>query len=139
MRRSSLITMQSAVLLLGLLNLACPSSKSGDSELHPIGPEVRADLLIYFKTGITQQEINSFSKEILSQADPRGRGDYLPPGVQTFLRIYPPVQGHEGIAITFFPNATDDQRQNLKKAVETSPVVYKVLENISPADVKNLK
>lgn len=137
MRSDSRTTLLFAAHLLGLLCLACPLGRPADSDLRPIGPEVRASLVIYFKSGATQEQISSFTKEVLSRPHPEGRGHYQPVGVQSLLRVRA-VQGHEGIAITFFPNATDEQRQNLRDAVNASPVVYKVLENVSPADVKAL-
>ncbi len=41
-------------------------------------------------------------------------------------------------AITFFPSATKEQCEDLKRAVESSPVVYKVLENLAPTHVKKI-
>jgi hypothetical protein len=43
-----------------------------------------------------------------------------------------PVEGHEGFAITFFPDATREQRAELMRAVKQSPVVYKILETERP-------
>ena len=126
-----------AVPLLGLLSLACPWGKSGDSDMRPIGPEVPASLVLYFKPDVTRDQRIAFSDEVLSRPDPEGRGHNLPPGVQSLLRVRA-VQGHEGYAITFFPNATDQQRRSLRDAITASPIVYKVLENVSPADVKTL-
>ena len=125
-----------AVPSLGLLSLACPWGRSGDSDMRPIGPEVPASLVVYFKIGVTQAQIRAFSKEVLSRPDPEGRGEYQPPGVQSTLLVS--TQGHEGYAITFFPNATDQQRRSLRDTIKASPIVYKVLENVSPADVKTL-
>lgn len=105
--------------------------------MRPVGPDVKTDLLIYFKSGVTTTQINAFSKEVLSRPSPNGAGDHLPSGVRTFLRLSP-LEGHDGIAITFFPSATKEQREDLKRAVESSSVVHKVLENLAPTDVKNI-
>ena len=125
-----------ATSLLSLLSVGCPFSTSDN--VQPVGPTVKADLLIYFTRGISQNEINGFSKEVLSRPDPEGRGYDLPPGVRTFLRLRE-FEGHDGIAITFFPNATDEQRQNLKRSIKASPIVYRVLENTAPDSVKTLE
>ncbi|HXM48028.1 MAG TPA: hypothetical protein VN956_09175 [Pyrinomonadaceae bacterium] len=127
-----------AAILSGLLSTACPLNKRADSDVRPIGPDVRADLVIYFKTTITPDEINAFSKDVLSLPDPKGRGYYNPPGVRTVLRIYPPLKGHEGIAVTFFPTATKEERENLKRSVDSSPIVYKVFQNVAPAELKKI-
>lgn len=125
------------ICLVALLSNGCPLSNS-KNELEPVGPDVKAHLLIYFNTGISRDEIDAFHKTVLSRPDPEGRGHYLAPGIGLLLRIGP-VEGHEGFAITFSPNATADQRQDLIKAVKASPVVYKVLENATPDDVKTLE
>jgi hypothetical protein len=48
------------------------------------------------------------------------------------------VEGHEGIAVTFFPDATNEQRQKLMKAIKESQFVYKVLANVAPDSIKTL-
>ncbi len=136
MSESFRVALLLAVHSLALLSLACPRGGSGHSEMRPIGPEVPASLVMYFKKDVTQAQISAFSKEVLSRPHPEGRGEYQAPGVQSTLLVS--TQGHEGYAITFFPNATDQQRQSLRDAIKASPIVYKVLENVSPADVKTL-
>ncbi|MEP6706493.1 MAG: hypothetical protein ABJC05_03180 [Pyrinomonadaceae bacterium] len=125
-----------AVHSLALLSLACPRGGSGQPEMRRIGPDVPASLVMYFKKDVTNAQISAFDKEVLSRPHPEGRGDYQAPGVQSTLLVS--TQGHQGYAITFFPNATDQQRQSLRNAMKASPLVYKVFENVTPADVKTL-
>jgi hypothetical protein len=106
-------------------------------KMEPIGPDVKASFVIYFNGGVTEEQINDFSKRVLSRPRSDGRGDYLPEGVRTFLRASS-VDGHEAIAITFFPNATAHERENLIRNVKASSLVYKVLEDVAPADVKKV-
>ena len=120
------------------LSIACPFSQSERSDVRPIGPEVKADILLYFNKGVSDDEINAFSKAVLSTPHPEGRGDYLALGVRTLLKIRA-VEEHQGIALTFFPNASTEQRQELLKSIQASPLVYKVLENRSPNSVKSLE
>ena len=122
---------------LGLLVSACPLQKR--NEMHPIGPGVKASLVIYFKAGVTEQEIEKFLHEALTYPDPEGRGRYHKNGVGTLLRVYPPVQGHEAIAVTFLETATETQRREIKSATAASILVYKVLENVAPSDVKKIE
>ena len=108
-----------------------------EMKMEPIGPEVKASFVIYFNSGVTDEQISDFSKRVLSRPRSDGRGDDLPEGVRTFLRASS-VEGHEAIAITFFPNATAQQRESLIWAVKASSLVYKVLEDVAPADVKKV-
>jgi hypothetical protein len=108
-----------------------------DERMYPIGPGVKASFVIYFNTGVTQEQINNFSEHVLSRPRADGRGADHREGVRTFLRLSS-VQGHEAIAITFFPSATTEQRSTLIQDVKASSVVYKVLEDVVPADIKKL-
>ena len=136
MKKSREIVVIFAAICLGLLTLACPFNKR-EEKMEPIGPGVRADFVIYFKTGATDAETNLFYKDVLSRPSPDGRGYSNPQGVRTILRLSE-VQGHEGVAVTFFPAATTDQREALKRAIKASPVVYKVLVDKVPADVTKI-
>ena len=120
---------------LGSGAVACSSN---DDKVIPVGPDAQASLVIFFKSGVTEEQINAFSQEVLSMKDPQGRGYKLREGIGLQLRIFPPVQGHEGIAVTFFPDATQAQREELNAAIMSSPVVYKVLDNVAPTNVKKL-
>ena len=124
--------------LSAVFSTACPFSRSDDPDVRPIGPAVKADILLYFNKGVSDDEINAFSKNVLSKPHPEGRGDYLAPGVRTLLAIGT-VEEHQGIALTFFPNASKEQRQELLKSIKASPLVYRVLENRSPNSVKSLE
>jgi hypothetical protein len=130
-------TLATAICLLGLLSNACPFN-SDKSDLRPIGPTVEADILIYFDSDLSHEEINGFHQNVLSRPDPEGRGYDLAPGVRTVLKLRA-VEGHEGIAVTFFPYATNEQRQDLMRAIKESQLVYKVLENVAPDSIKTLK
>ena len=124
------------VCVVGLLCSACFSGRP-ENEMRPIGPDVSYDLLIYFKSDASHDQIDTFHKTVLSRPDPEGRGDDLAPGVGMLLAIGP-VEGHAGFAINFFPSATIDQRHNLIRAVTESPIVYRVLEKTIPDNVKTL-
>jgi hypothetical protein len=106
--------------------------------MRPIGPDAKADLLIYFNGDASHDQIDAFHKTVLSRPDPEGRGDDLAPGIGMLLAIGP-VEGHKGFAITFFQHATPNHRQELMRAVRQSPVVYKVLENRVPDSVDTLQ
>ena len=40
--------------------------------------------------------------------------------------------------MTLFPNVTPAQRDELKKALEESPLVYRIPEDVAPMDVKKI-
>ena len=102
-----------------------------------MGPDVTADLIVYFKADVTPEQIEGFWNGVLSYTTPDGHQS-LRPGVGRLSRVES-VEGHEGIAIIFFWQAWDAERAQLRRGIDASPLVFTVLENIAPQDVKTLK
>jgi hypothetical protein len=114
---------------------ACPFRKN---EMRPVGPEVKHDLVIFFKVGVSNQQVEEFFDEILARRNPTGTGFRLRAGIREYSREHP-VDGHEAVSISFFPSATVEERETVMRDVKSSPIVYRVLENVAPADVKKLE
>ncbi len=104
-------------------------------KMIPIGPDVQANLVIYFKVDATHDQIQSFWEETISTR--QERGTWPLPGVKDILRLIP-TQGHEAIAVSFTPSATEEQRENVKSKVKSSSIVYKVLEDVASEDVEDI-
>jgi hypothetical protein len=128
-----------SVTFLGLAVLAlCVSSCNLDDRINNMGSDVTADLIVYFKTGTTQQQIDNFWNNVLSYPDRNGRGQFLRPGVGRLSRVES-VEGHEGIAVIFYWDAWPSQRATLRGLIDASPIMFVVLEDIAPGRVKTLK
>lgn len=127
-----------AVLFVALLNTAYIKTFPAyqRNEMIPTGPEVKASLVIYYKAGVTDEQIQEFTQQVLSRPDSQGRGNRY--GVRDILQIFESAQGHQSTAVTFFPEATKSQRDEIEAEIMSSPIVYKVLKNIAPKDVKKL-
>ena len=104
-------------------------------QMIPIGPGVKADLVVFFKAEATDDQIYTFAKETISTPK---RGGYWPlAGIRDTLYILP-IDGHQGYAVTFLPEATEEQRKYVRSRVDASPIVYKVIENVAPANIKKV-
>jgi hypothetical protein len=101
----------------------------------PIGPDTKHDLLIFFKRDATHDQIENFYTEVLRY--PSGGEHYPLPGIKEELRVFP-VDGYEAIAVKFFANATQTQREDIKSRVRASSLVHKVMENVVPQDIKKV-
>ena len=125
---------QIVLLLVGvaIVRAACHHSEPA---MVPVGPDVRYDLLIFFNTDVTHDQIDTFWNEVLSY--PTRDGHWTRPGVGGILRVAA-VQGHEGVAVSFFSNATDAERTDIKSRVRSSPIVYRVMENVVPLNIKRI-
>ena len=93
------------------------------------------DLVFIFKKGITYEQKQEFQDKILYKPN-NGRGQALQDGVadQTVGII---AGSYDGGIINFSANATIAQREKLKKAIESSPAVYKVFVHVVPNEIKD--
>ena len=129
-QRASLAS--SLLLALSVFGVACHHR---EPQMISVGPDVPHELVIFFTEGATHDQIETFWSEVLSY--PTRDGHWPRPGVGGILRIAA-VQGHEGLAVTFFSNATDAERADIKSRVRASPIVYRVMENVIPMNVKRI-
>jgi hypothetical protein len=100
------------------------------------GPDDKVELVFFYKKGVSYEEKQGFENNILHKSDPNGKGYASQEGVsgEFFVRH----SDYEGYAVEFYPNATSEQRNKLKKALESSPIVYKVFENVIPNQIQDL-
>lgn len=104
-------------------------------QMVSIGPEVKADFVVFFKADATHDEIEGFSNEVLS--NPAKGGDWPLPGIRMISKVWA-VEGHEGYAVNFFPSASAEERQYVKSRISSSPIVYRMVEDVAPADIKKV-
>ncbi len=108
-----------------------------DSEIIKDGPGEWQSLVVYFKSGTTMEQVESFNHYVLSKPRWDGRGEDLKEGIGSYFRLTPnQAHGHWGFAITFYKNATDEQRVVIKESIRSHELVYKVFENIAPNDIR---
>ena len=123
------------IVLAGLMSTGCSWFRK--DEMVRFGPDVQANLVIYFKAGVSNAEVSRFWNETLSNPHPSGKGTWPKDGIGEIAAVSA-VQGHEGVSIRFVRMATVAQREKVKADINSSPLVYRVLENIAPQDVKKL-
>jgi hypothetical protein len=102
----------------------------------PIGPDTKHDLVIFFKREATHDQIENFYSDVLSYSTWCGNRDTLP-AIKEYLRIFP-VDGYEAIALKLFPSETQAERDTVKSKVRASPLVHKVIEDVTPQDIKHV-
>ncbi len=86
--------------------------------------------IVVFKEGATKDQIEDFWHKTISIERADGRGSWPLPGVRDIGR-YQSRNGHEIIVFSFFPSATEEQKQFVFTKVKSSPVVHQLLENQS--------
>ena len=96
-------------------------------------PEGRANLVVVFKEGVSAKEMNRFLGDAITIEDGKG-GDRLRPGVAALVKIG--VANLDAYEVAFQANSTLQQRNEIKRRASSSPVVYKILENVGPGEIK---
>lgn len=111
--------------------------KEDDSMIKWKGMNDVNDIVFLYKKGVTYEQKEMFQNKVLSKERPDGRGQDNPDGVID-LMLGRVIGDYDGGTINFSKNATLEQREKLKKAIESSPIVYKVYENVVPNEIKGL-
>ncbi|MCC7307100.1 MAG: hypothetical protein IT173_06025 [Acidobacteria bacterium] len=100
------------------------------------GPNDPIELVFFYKKDVSRDERENFENKVLHKLSPNGRGYDLQDGVVGEFSVR--NAGYEGYAIEFYPNATREQRDKLKLSLESSPLVFRVYENVVPNEIDDL-
>lgn len=88
-----------------------------------IGPDQKATLVVYFKPGTTDEQIESFRYSVLS-----GAAEPL-----EYLRLLPDqANGHEGVALTYSNEVRSEQLTQYVTTIEHDSRVEKIYRNAAP-------
>ena len=99
------------------------------------GPQVKASLVIVLKAGLTEEDVETFRRDVLQITSSNEGGRKYLAGVSQYLRV-PAIERHEVIALTFQEDISKAEREEVMRRVNSSPLVFKVYEDIAPADIK---
>lgn len=139
MKQSIVHLLPSNTLLLVVIAIASSTScnRNVDEGKKRIGPDVEASFVIYFRTGTTDKDINEFRDTYLYTKRADGRGDQNRYNTGSYLALLPQqANGHEAIAITFTPTATEAEIQDARDKISSAPIVLKIFENMPPNQIK---
>ncbi len=81
---------------------------------------------------VLSAQIEDFRRNVLRDTS---NGAFERMGVRGY-EVFPRLQGYDAVALTFDKNITQEQREQILMRVKASSLVYKIFENIRPADVK---
>lgn len=96
------------------------------------GPEVPANLVVLFSEETTPGEINLFLEQVVGVPHPGG-GHALLPGMQSALKVH--VGSHVGYAFQLRESVTAEQEARIRARIGSSPVVWRVYEDVAPATI----
>lgn len=117
---------QVAIALILVLGAACQEKE------RPFVDFSKPSLVVLFKAGTTQHQINEFlDKYLFVKTSPTE--DWPRPGVRSVVVTM--VQGHDGYAVGFWETATVEQRRAIIEGLRSSPIVFAVFENTAPSKI----
>jgi len=91
--------------------------------------------IVIFKTGTTNDQINLFMDDVISNQRADG-GSWPLPGIQDMGRLGQ-KDGHEVLEFSFFGTATDEQKELVYSRVISSPIVTQFLKSVPTKDFIN--
>lgn len=105
-----------------------------------IGPDQKAAVVIYFRIGVTDKDIEDFDSSVLQgPAEPRHQGRDYPPFVSEYLRLLPSqANGYEAVSLSFFNNASPGDTQAYIRKIEADKRVLKLFFNRSPVSINSI-
>ena len=98
-----------------------------------MNPDQKVDILFYFKKDTKNDDVNYFLNNVISTPREDGRGYSSMEGTQAMFLVR--TQDFEGYAIKLFESAKPEERENILKAINSSPSIYKVFENVVPNEI----
>ena len=107
-------------------------------KMTPLLPTGVANLVIVYKKDVTDEQIEHFGNNVLSHPSADGKGNEFLPTIELVVRKRN-LQGYEATVISYHSYATLGQRDNVKRAVLSSPIVYKVFEDVVPSKIKKIE
>ena len=107
-----------------------------DDRKIDMSPDARAELVLFFKRETDWKEILEFNRTVIGNPAPNGNGFSSLPGMMSVVKI--DIDGFEGEAINFQPDASDEEKAFVRKRVLDSPLVYKIYENVVPSEITDL-
>ncbi|MCI0563412.1 MAG: hypothetical protein MN733_33470 [Nitrososphaera sp.] len=97
-----------------------------------------ANLVIVYKKGVTDEQIEYFLNNVLSHPRADGRGYEMLPAIGSLARLRN-IQGYEATSIAYHSYATPEQREDVKRTASSWPMVYKILEDVVPSRIEKIE
>lgn len=118
------------ILSICVLTSVCARQQKIDDELVKSGPNLKAPIAFYFKKGTTYEEIESFRENVIGVRHPEGRGYGYINGILGTYTIT--TQDYKGYVLD---EIDEEERENVLKAINSSPLIYRVFENVVPNEL----
>lgn len=119
-------------LVLGIMQSRCGGKIEKETLM---GQNVKADLVVIFKRGTTQDEKDSFDSNTIGRKVPGIEGQVFRSGLEAELALTNVCRGQDGVALKLHEGISKDQYQVIRTAIDASPIVDMVFEQVEPSKI----
>jgi hypothetical protein len=96
----------------------------------------KVEMLFFFKKDSSKVDREEFYENVLNQPHPGG-GYWPRSGVKATFGIH--RDGYEGFGFLFFADASEQNKEDLRRLLLESTLIYRVYENVVPNEIDDLK
>lgn len=118
-----------------VLNQTTSCNNRSDDVEKIFNVDEKVELVFFYDMDSSYQERKYFHENVLMK--PMNGGYWTRDGVQAVFGI--DRNGYEGIGLKFTNDATKEQREDIKRRLKESPIVYKIYENVVPNKIDDLE
>jgi hypothetical protein len=129
---------QASLVLAFVLASMVTSCGPDTGKMTPLLPNGVADLVIVYRKETTDEQIEDFLNNVLAHRRPDVRGHEFLPAIGLVARESD-IPGYKATDIKYRSDAPQWQRDEVKRAALSSPIVYKVLEDVAPSKIKKIE
>ena len=112
--------------------VAASAAGAWDQPMVSLGSDVQSNIVVLFREDATGDSIYEFTTKVVATPHPGGGSRHLS-GMQSLLHVR--VGSHEGYAIGLRSDITAAQRRYIDQRIESSPIVWRTLENVAPDNI----
>jgi hypothetical protein len=135
MRTTKLVLISTLLAFAFGLTQACNRDSHNNDIEEIFNVDSKVELLFFYKKESSQQARKTFFEYVLNRPHPGG-GYWPRDGIKATFGI--DRNGYEGYGFKFLPDATPEQRQEIKQLLQKSDLVHKVYENVAPNEINDL-
>ena len=123
------------IFLVSLILQTSSCIEDHDSRVKWKGMNDRNDIVFLYKRDASYEQRQFFEATVIYRSRPDNKGQDMRDGVVDVM-LGRTVGDYDGGVINFHANASAEQRERLRKDIESSPIVLKVVVDAIPNEIK---
>lgn len=114
---------------------SCNEAGSKNEVEKVFSVDSKVAMVFFFKKDTSKESRNEFYENVLNRPHPGG-GYWPRDGIIATFSV--DQNGFEGFGFKFADDATEEQRQDIRRVLKESPLVHRVYEDVVPNEINDL-